>query len=441
MLFLTFAAKDFELLKKHVIENENRVDGFEIRWDAGLDLKLTHQVRSLSQKPMIFTYRTESQGGLASTVDWDLLEKLANAHPEYLDFEFHWPDVWLRKLKAQFPHIQIIASYHDFLKVPENLPLMPQADILKIAGMCHDAMDALHLLEFLKQTKKPMIVIGMGKAGQWTRVIAKSFGSVISYACLPHIPMAPGQLDVVSMNEIYRYREINADTTYYALIGQPIEHSMGHIYHNHAFQLAGINARYLKIELQAYELALFLHQIKSWSFRGLSVTMPLKIKVKSYCKHLESWPSINTLYLQQNQWLGDNTDAQGAWDILKAYPFQKALILGAGGVGQALAIFFKKMGVDVTVYNWRKKEGHDILTDSDEWPKVEILINAMPQLSQELIHRIEILKPLVIMDLVYPQSQLERLAHRNQLVFISGHQMFESQAVLQQHIWKGFKLN
>lgn len=431
MLCLTLASKDFELLKKHITIYENQVDGFEIRWDVGLDLQFAQQVRSLSKKPMIFTYRTENQGGLAPSIDWDILQQLATANPHYIDFEYHWPDVWLQKLKAQFPHIQIIVSYHDFSGVPQHFPTMPYADILKIACFCHDAMDALHLLQFLRQSKKPMIVIGMGQAGQWTRVIAKSFGSVISYACLPHTPMAPGQLDVVSMNEIYRYREIDAQTKYYALIGEPIEHSIGHIYHNNAFQAAGINARYLKIELQASLLALFLEKIKSWSFQGLSVTMPLKIKVKAYCQHLESWPSINTLCLQQDQWIGDNTDAQGAFDALKAYPFQKVLILGASGVGLALAYFFKKKNIDVDVYHWREKEGYDILTNTDEWPKVDIVINAQPHVSQEIIQRIERLKPKAIMDLVYPNSSLEGLG----FPFISGQQMFYAQAALQQKIW------
>lgn len=432
MLSLTLAIKDFELLEKHIRAYENQVDGFEIRWDAGLDLQYAHQVRSLSQKTMIFTYRTENQGGLAPSVDWGILEKLAKAHPEYLDFEYHWPDIWLQKLKAQFPHIQIIASYHDFSGVPQNLPAMPSADIFKMACFCHNAMDALHLLQFLKKSKKPMIAIGMGQAGQWTRVIAKSFGSVISYVCLPHVPMAPGQLDVVGMNEIYRYREIDANTQYYALIGEPVGHSVGHIYHNDAFRIAGINARYLKIELQASLLASFLEKIKSWSFQGLSVTMPLKIKVKAYCQHSASWPSINTLYLQQDQWIGDNTDAQGVFDALKTYSYQKVLILGAGGVGQALAYFFKKKNIHVELYNIRKKEEQAILTGADEWPKVDILINTIPHLPHELIQRIEILKPKAIMDLVYPHSQLAQL----QLPFISGQKMFECQAALQQKIWK-----
>ncbi len=436
MLFLTIAAKDFDLLKKHIIAYENQVDGFEIRWDTGLDLQLAHQVRSFSQKPMIFTYRTENQGGMAKSVDWEILRKLATANPKYLDFEYHWPDIWLQKLKSQFPNILIIASYHDFSGVPQNLPSMPSGDILKIAGFCHDAMDALKLLELLKQSKKPMIVVGMGQAAQWTRVIAKSFGSVISYTCLPHIPMAPGQLDVISMNEIYRYREIDADTTYYALIGEPIEHSIGHIYHNNAFQAAGIHARYLKIELQASLLAFFLEKIKSWSFKGLSVTMPLKIKVKDYCQHLESWPSINTLYLQHDQWIGDNTDAQGAWDALKPYLFKRVLILGAGGVGKALTYFFKKKNIQVDIYHWRKIDGQEILTDMDEWPKVDILINTIPDLSQDLIKRIELLKPLVIMDLVYPNSPLEKL----RIPFISGQKMFECQAGLQQQIWRSYSI-
>lgn len=436
MLFLTLPAKSVSELQQYVQTYEEQVDGFEIRWDEGLDFKKASIIRTFTTKPLIYTYRTQAQGGLGQHIDFDGLCQLAKGLPDYLDFEYHWPKEWFANFKKQFPNIETIVSYHDFEKVPKNWPQMPAGDIIKIAGFCRDVKDALHLLKFLKRSSIPMIVVGMGAHGQWTRIAAKSFGSLLTYTCLPNMPMAPGQMDVQTMNEIYRYREISSHTKYYALLGNPIEHSIGHIYHNEAFQEKHIDARYLKIKLDEHLLPYFLDKIKNWAFQGFSVTMPLKIKVRDYCETNHYWPSINTLYLKNKQWYGENTDAPGAWEVLKDIYFESVLILGAGGAGQSIAQILKDKRVSVYCYNIRVKEGIEVFSNIEDISKVDVIINTIPSLSKDLIAYLPSLKPSMIMDIVYPSPDLEKLADQHQIPFINGHKLFYQQAILQQNIWR-----
>jgi len=107
--------------------------------------------------------------------------------------------------KAKAHNCRVIASLHDFEKTPENLSFDKKgADFLKIATKINTVEDGKRLLQLL-QNRNDLIVIGMGKLGSFTRVIAPLFGSYLTYASVTQ-NTAPGQLSLKTMNEIYKRR-------------------------------------------------------------------------------------------------------------------------------------------------------------------------------------------------------------------------------------------
>ena len=122
----------------------------------------------------------------------------------------------------------------------------------------------------------------MGEAGAMSRILARKFGAMGTYAALEAgAGSAPGQLTVTEMKNLYRWDATVPDTAVYGVIGCPVAHSMSPAIHNAAFAAAGIDAVYvpLRIEPGAGSFNRFMDAVRDapWlDVRGLSVTIPHK---------------------------------------------------------------------------------------------------------------------------------------------------------------------
>lgn len=95
----------------------------------------------------------------------------------------------------------VIASFHDFEKLPETTTLQQQiemgidggADIVKLAARLHSQDDLFRLTSILEsETRIPLSVMGMGALGTASRLLAAKCGSVLNYGYLTKAN-APGQ--------------------------------------------------------------------------------------------------------------------------------------------------------------------------------------------------------------------------------------------------------
>jgi len=432
MLFLSLVPKSEQYLYKQI---NQPVDGFEIRWDYPTTIS-PEWIRNLTTKPLIFTIRTKCQGGHAETVTWPMLERLLQAQPDYIDLEYNWPLAWFKKIKTNYPGIKIINSLHDWSGPPKKLPKFKIADIIKVAAYCHNALDGLKILAM--RINKPFILIGMGPYAQFTRIMAKALGSKIAYVSCGDNSTAPGQLTLAEMLT-YRYYEINSETKFYALIGNPVEHSIGHHFHNNYFKTHSINACYLKIIIDNKDLSAWLKAAKQFSFQGFSITMPLKKTTYHQLGSQDNSPSVNTLTRVANTWQGFNTDAAGAWNALLVKP-KTALIFGAGGAGEAIANYLTNKGVHVRIYN-RSHKINTITFDSvTQFPTADLIINTLPTISAHILDKIHRPFNYKYLDIVYNKSAFTNWAHKKNLEIITGLEMFHQQAILQQQLWSSVSI-
>ena len=321
--------------------------------------------------PVIFTVRRASQGGqsaLPETQRLQLLHQLAELSPEYIDIEYDTANDWLSEFRSQHPHIQLIGSYHNFSTTPDDLTaefspmlLNHPFDILKIATFARNICDTLRLLIFLQAAsrKHRMIGLAMGEYGQISRILAPIVGSLFTYGCLSaDTASAPGQLTLAELTDIYRVHLLNADTAIYALLGDPVEQSPGHRFHNREFALRHKNAVYVKCRVNAEVLAQAMSLFRQLPFSGFSVTIPHKETVVQFVDELHEEAAVirivNTIRREHHCYLGFNTDASGAASVLEeivALKNQRILILGAGGSGKAIAYVLLARGAKVTLCN------------------------------------------------------------------------------------------
>jgi shikimate dehydrogenase len=139
----------------------------------------------------------------------------------------------------------------------------------------------------------------------------------------------------------------------FAVIGQPIGHSLSPRMHAAALQALGVDATYEAVEVGPEALAAFVERVRIGEFHGANVTLPHKTHVVPL---LDAWDSevrglgaVNTLLHEvsspksgaQNIVRGVNTDVLGIVHALNergvSLDGRNVIILGTGGAAAAAA--------------------------------------------------------------------------------------------------------
>ena len=439
----------------------NKIGGIEVRLDlfASIDLALVKSFLQRSCCPVMLTVRKESQGGNFKGSESEreaLIEQLLALEPTFFDLESDMNPEFLYEAKAKYPKTKFIISYHNFSETPANLEEVYrsmqnyEAFSYKIAAMTHSTNDALKMLLFVKDHPKTSAIC-MGKKGEFARVLGQVAGNLIDYASIDSKEQTgPGQLSVSELVDIYRYPSLDKNTSIYGLIGDPVEKSPGHLYHNRVFRKGHLNAVYVKMNVKLEELSEFMTLANKIGIRGLSVTSPLKEKILPFLDEIEPAAkkigAVNTLLFKDGKIIGTNTDGLGALDAIeKKMPVcgKSIVLLGAGGAARAIAFEAKERGADVLVLNRTVQRAKELAVDLgceagglDDVPEdYDILINCssdpMP------IDPNKIRPNTLAMDIVYFPRQTEFLkeAALKKCQIIYGEEMFLNQAALQTAFW------
>jgi shikimate dehydrogenase len=138
---------------------------------------------------------------------------------------------------------------------------------------------------------------------------------------------------------------VSGKSMVYALIGDPIDHSMSPTIQNAAFRSTGLNAIYVPFRVESSRLRFAIQGLKFLGVRGFNVTTPHKTAMLRYLDQVETKAaeigSINTVKSDEGKLTGYNTDGAGALNALKEVgvsPGGKSILLfGAGGAARAIA--------------------------------------------------------------------------------------------------------
>ncbi len=136
---------------------------------------------------------------------------------------------------------------------------------------------------------------------------------------------------------------ISSKTSFIALIGNPVSHSLSPIMQNAALQYLGLDLIYIAIPCKDKDLELVLNSFKKINCKGLNITIPHKEKVFNLCSEISpiahKLKAINTLKLNsQKEWSATNTDVEGFIYPLKNLNLakKKSIILGSGGAARSV---------------------------------------------------------------------------------------------------------
>ena len=401
---------------------------------------LPDSIDARASRPVLLTLRRSPC--FAEEAREALLERLLELHPPFCDLEADSRASFLENMLQKHPRTKFILSYHNFEETPGDLEPIYRAMArypaysYKIAAKALSANDALRMLLFAR--KHPGVsAICMGERGEFARVLGPVVGNPIDYACLEE-PLAPGQLSVRELVEMYRYRTLNPQTALYGLIGDPVAHSRSPQYHNEVFRRLGRNAVYVKMAVRSEELSEFFPLAKELGVRGLSVTMPLKEKVLPFVDRGDlKLGAINTLVFKQGEITGVNTDGQGALDALEkrgAVRGKTVVLLGAGGAARAIALEAKRRGALLFIVNRTREKGEALARAvggvCDFPSRYDILINCTP-----VSPSVAFQPSTLVMDIINRETQFLLEAKSAGCQTVLGEEMFINQAAAQAHLW------
>ena len=257
----------------------------------------------------------------------------------------------------------------------------------------------------------------------------------------------------------------------YAVIGDPIDHSLSPTIHNAAFRELGMDSSYIAYRVPAGELEDGIESIRSVGIAGINVTVPHKVAVMGLldsaddeCRRIGAANTV-TFDGSGGGAVGHNTDMAGfldpIWRRHLTVVGSKALVMGAGGAARAIVAALAGEGaVEITVANRTASRGEEIAAFAGELgayasavPLEEagraargcrFIVNATTTGmggEQSPVPEEAIPPDSVVYDIVYRPMSTDLLAkaRRRGAEAVYGYEMLVGQAGRSFEIWHGVK--
>ncbi|NLX58869.1 MAG: type I 3-dehydroquinate dehydratase [Phycisphaerae bacterium] len=448
-----------------------QADLLELRVDAMDECDLG-RVLAARAAPLIVTNRAANEGGFRPQDEARRLEVLVEAvrlGADYVDVELA-ALTRFQQLADAVPRerTRLIVSCHNFQRMPDDLVATARridataaADVVKVVGTARMPEDNLPCFEALRSVRKPAVALAMGEAGQPSRILAGKFGAWLTYASeAAGAESAPGQITLEQMRSLYRADRVGPATAVYAVMGNPVGHSLSPAIHNAAFKELGIDAVYVRLKVEG-DPAAAVRALSAVPIDGYSVTIPHKQAVMAACVEVDPTArrigAVNTLIRRDDGYHATNTDVTSAMRVLAGamgsddFTGKRALVVGGGGVGRAYVYGLIGRGATVHVSDIDAARREQLASEAGATAvapdhlgnvRADILMNGSPVGMWPKVDDTPVdaslLRPgMVVFDAVYNprETRLLREARAAGGVTISGVEQFVGQAVEQFELW------
>jgi shikimate dehydrogenase len=257
-----------------------------------------------------------------------------------------------------------------------------------------------------------------------------------------------------------------------ACFGQPVAENPTGVMQEAGFIAAGLNWRYLTIEVAPENLADAVAGARAMGWRGFNLTIPHKVAVMEYLDEVTPEArmigAVNTVRRDGDRFIGENTDGKGFLRAIRQDAGvdpngKRVVLLGAGGAARAIATELGLAGVsEIVVVNRNPVRGQPMTDDLkknvrstirlEPWrsrfvvPKdVDILVNAT---SIGLYPNVQATpdvdlsqagESMLVCDAVFnpPETRLLNAAKERRLPVLDGLSMLVYQGVIGFELWTG----
>jgi 3-dehydroquinate dehydratase/shikimate dehydrogenase len=429
----------------------------EIRGDELSAGELGLVIRTLG-RPAVATVRRREDGGKFDGTErqrLSMLQSAFDAGARFVDVE--WGSAledWARGPRAS----RVILSHHGgeceiaWLVELHRAMAATGAARLKIVPHARSVEEIRAARELLRRTGgagRRLSSFATGRYGALSRLLCPSWGSWATYASVSAgAETAEGQFTADDMLDVYDVLGLGPRTRLFVLVGERAFSSPSPAMHRTAYQAAGIDARYLPLELDGLSrLRETVGPEGPVPAAGLAVTIPFKEQVARECRLddpvAQACGAVNTVRIDEDGWSGYNTDGSAALERVRGHldPHGRGIaVVGAGGTACAVAAAFRDAGAIVSLFNRDVRRAERVgrrlgvawyeldRLQSAAW---DVLVNATPvgRGGEELLAPCQ-LSGRVVLDAVYAShpTPLVDAARQRGLAVVDGLELLAAQA-------------
>ena len=192
---------------------------------------------------------------------------------------------------------------------------------------------------------------------------------------------------------------ISGRTEFFAVIGDPIEHTLSPTMHNAAFEHLRLDYVFLAFRVTPDEIERALQGARALGIRGLNITMPHKHAVTEFIDEADATVkflrSANTILNQRGRLRGFNTDGVGAAKALRNSGLdltgKKVVLLGAGGAAKAIAFTLTKEVDEICILNRDGMKARELANILEPFGKRIAGDELSPKRIQQELHNSDVL--------------------------------------------------
>lgn len=182
----------------------------------------------------------------------------------------------------------------------------------------------------------------------------------------------------------------SARSRVFAVLGDPVAHSLSPTIHNAAFRTLGLDAVYVALACGPDELPTLMRTLVRGGGGG-NVTVPHKAVALAALDRAEPLAAevgaCNTFWGEEGTLAGDDTDVAGVLEAMESLgaPATAWLVAGTGGAARAVATAARRLGARLAVRSRDATRARDFLDwverrggATAEPGEAEVLVNATP---------------------------------------------------------------
>ncbi|MBX3117905.1 MAG: shikimate dehydrogenase [Fimbriimonadaceae bacterium] len=170
------------------------------------------------------------------------------------------------------------------------------------------------------------------------------------------------------MPQTYPWQE--APKADFAVIGDPVSHSLSPQMHEAAYRALELPYKYVAIRVPPHEVGMALQHLSGLGYVGANITVPHKEEVLLWTGSVDSFAkrvrAANTVHMAARQAI--NTDGPGFMDTLNDLNVNqnsRVLVLGAGGSARSIVTALLDAGYSVGLWNRTYARAQAMLDEFD----------------------------------------------------------------------------
>lgn len=427
------------------------VGWLEVRSDLVGDLN-PDWLRDHFKGRLQYSLRSANEGGNFRDSLEQRYQRLVDAARHYDRIELQGSTDLSPRLLAEIPVEKRVISWHgaagDVSELQTRFSHLSSAPaaMYKLVTTTTRISDELNPLLLLKALgRSDTVAYSIGPMGFWSRLMALQLGAPAISGMVCDSPGITFEPTIKKLIDDYGLPEVRRANELFAIIGDPIFHSLSPRLHNSAYRAKNYPALFVPLRVESF--AEFWREIVQSKVldslglpvNGMTVASPHKEAALLIAKMISPMAreaeSANILVRNNGWWKADTTDPAVIYMAGRERSIKlskkRAAVIGCGGAGRAIAAALAKSGAGVTLINRGAKRGRHAaqllglsyvpLTDFSA-EGYDIVVNATPvgRDDNNVPFELETLKEeVVVIDLVYgsnPTPLVKNSRSREQVV-------------------------